>query len=69
MFSRLIVTNITSAQGAVHCRKTRIPCGDQLVVCGQYYCCDAVNQSLRAVSSGSIVHLPDDTGVNVEQRL
>jgi hypothetical protein len=36
MFSRLIVTNITSARGTVHCHKTHIPCGDQLVICGQY---------------------------------
>jgi hypothetical protein len=27
MFSRWIVTNITSARGTVHSRKTRIPCG------------------------------------------
>jgi hypothetical protein len=39
MFSRWIVTNITSARGTVHCRKTRIPCGDQLVICRQY--CDS----------------------------
>jgi hypothetical protein len=36
MFSRWIVTNITSARGTLHCRKTRIPCGDQLVICGLY---------------------------------
>jgi hypothetical protein len=36
MFSRWIVTNITSARGTLHCRKTRIPCGDQLVNCGLY---------------------------------
>jgi hypothetical protein len=36
MFSRWIVTNITSARGTVHCRKTRIPCGEQLVICGLY---------------------------------
>jgi hypothetical protein len=34
MFSRWIVTNITSARETVHCLKTRIPCGDQLVICG-----------------------------------
>jgi hypothetical protein len=34
MFSRRIVMNITSARGTLHCRKTRIPCGDQLVICG-----------------------------------
>jgi hypothetical protein len=42
MFSRWIVTNITSARGTVHCRKIRIPCGDQLVICGLYallICC------------------------------
>jgi hypothetical protein len=33
MFSLWIVTNITSARGTVLCR---LPCGDQLVVCGQY---------------------------------
>jgi hypothetical protein len=32
MFSRWIVTNITSARGTLHCRKTSIPCGDQLVI-------------------------------------
>jgi hypothetical protein len=37
MFSRWIVTNITSACGTLRCRKTRIPCGDQLVMCGHYY--------------------------------
>jgi hypothetical protein len=37
MFSRWIVTNITSARGTVHCRKTRIPCGDQLVIGGYSY--------------------------------
>jgi hypothetical protein len=36
MFSRWIVTNITSAGGTLHCRKTRIPCRHQLVICGQY---------------------------------
>jgi hypothetical protein len=36
MFSRWIVTNSTSARGPVHCLKTLIPCGDQLVYCGQY---------------------------------
>jgi hypothetical protein len=35
MFSCWIVTNITSARGTVHYRTTRIPCGDQLVICGQ----------------------------------
>jgi hypothetical protein len=29
MFSRCIVTKITSARGTVHSSKTRIPCGDQ----------------------------------------
>jgi hypothetical protein len=33
MFSRWIVMNITSARGTLHCRDTRIPCGDQLVIC------------------------------------
>jgi hypothetical protein len=36
MFSRWIVTNIISARGALHCRKTRIHFGDQLVICGLY---------------------------------
>jgi hypothetical protein len=35
MFSLWIITNITSARGTVRCRKTRIPYGDQLVICGQ----------------------------------
>jgi hypothetical protein len=34
MFSRWTVTNITSARETVLCLKTRIPCGDQLVICG-----------------------------------
>jgi hypothetical protein len=34
MFSRWIATNTTTARGALHCRKTRIPCGYQLVICG-----------------------------------
>jgi hypothetical protein len=37
MFSRWIVTKNTSPRGTVHCRKTRIPCGDHLLICGQYY--------------------------------
>jgi hypothetical protein len=36
MFSRWIVTNITSARGTLHCHKTRIPWGNQLVICGLY---------------------------------
>jgi hypothetical protein len=36
MFSRWLVTNITSASRTVHCRKTHISCGDQLVICGLY---------------------------------
>jgi hypothetical protein len=36
MFSSWIVTNITSARGTLHCCKTRIPCGDQLTICGLY---------------------------------
>jgi hypothetical protein len=36
MFSSWIVMNITSARGTLHCRKIRIPCGDQLVICGLY---------------------------------
>jgi hypothetical protein len=36
MFSRWIVTNIISARGTVLYRKTRIPCGDYLVICGLY---------------------------------
>jgi hypothetical protein len=35
-FSRWTVTNITSARGTLQCRKTRIPSGDQLVICGLY---------------------------------
>jgi hypothetical protein len=34
--SHWIVTNITSARGTLHSRKTTIPCGDQLMVCGLY---------------------------------
>jgi hypothetical protein len=36
MFSRWAVTDITSARGTVHCRKTSILCWDQLVICGLY---------------------------------
>jgi hypothetical protein len=36
MFSRWTVTNITSDRGTLNCRKTLIPCGDQLVICGLY---------------------------------
>jgi hypothetical protein len=36
IFSRWIVTNITSARGTLDCRKTRIPCGDQPLFCGLY---------------------------------
>jgi hypothetical protein len=36
MFSRWRVTNITSARGTLHFRKSRIPCGDQLVISGLY---------------------------------
>jgi hypothetical protein len=44
MFSCWIVTNITSASGTVHCHKTRIPCENQLVICGQYLaiCSDVI---------------------------
>jgi hypothetical protein len=34
MFSRWTVTNITSARRTLHCLKTRIPFGDQLLICG-----------------------------------
>jgi hypothetical protein len=37
MFSRWIVTNITSVRGTLYCHKTRILCGDQLVICGQNF--------------------------------
>jgi hypothetical protein len=37
MFSLRMVTNLTSARETLHCRKTRIPCGDQFVICGLYY--------------------------------
>jgi hypothetical protein len=36
MFSCSIVKKITSARRTLHCRKTRIPCGDQLVICRQH---------------------------------
>jgi hypothetical protein len=39
MFSRWIVTHITSVRGNLHCRKTHVPCGDQLKICGLYICC------------------------------
>jgi hypothetical protein len=50
MFSRWIVTNITSAVGTVHCRKTRIPCGDQLVICELHLLCDALDISSVVVT-------------------
>jgi hypothetical protein len=53
MFSRWIVTNITSARGTVHCRKTHIPCGDQLVICGLYVVLFCVGRSL---CDGLITH-------------
>jgi hypothetical protein len=31
MFSRWLVTNNTSARETLHCRKTRIHCGNQLL--------------------------------------
>jgi hypothetical protein len=30
--------DITYARRNMHCHKIRIPCGDQLVICGQYTC-------------------------------
>jgi hypothetical protein len=36
MFSRWVVTNITPVRGTVNFRNPRIPCGDQLVICGHY---------------------------------
>jgi hypothetical protein len=38
MFSRWIVTNITSASGTLHCRKTRNPC-DEYEDDGLLGCC------------------------------
>jgi hypothetical protein len=42
MFSRWIVTKITSARGTLHCRKTRIPYGDLLVI-GRLYLPTSLN--------------------------
>jgi hypothetical protein len=36
MFSCWIVMDVTSTHGTFHCRKTHIPCGDQLMICGLY---------------------------------
>jgi hypothetical protein len=36
MFSRWIVMHNASARRTLHCHKTRIPCGDQLVICALY---------------------------------
>jgi hypothetical protein len=36
MFSRWVIKNITFARGTLHFRKIRIPCDDQLVICGLY---------------------------------
>jgi hypothetical protein len=51
MFSRWIVTNITSARGTLHCRNNRIPCGDQLVICGLYMI--AAYQNEKSVKMGN----------------
>jgi hypothetical protein len=50
-----IVTNITSARWTMHCCKTRIPCGDELVVCGLYLDRDTnpgVPHTRRAILNG-----------------
>jgi hypothetical protein len=54
IFSRWIVTNINSARGTLYYRETRIPCGDQLVICGQYVFClddDRQEEALRGQTS------------------
>jgi hypothetical protein len=54
MFSRCIVTNITYARGSLHCRKTRIPYGDQLGICGEYGFSQEQHMSLTIVVVGSV---------------
>jgi hypothetical protein len=44
MFSHWILTNITSTRGNLHCRKTRIPRGDQLVIGGEYSALQAASR-------------------------
>jgi hypothetical protein len=50
MFLRWVVTSITFAPGTLHCRKTRIPCGDKLVMCGLYVWICAGNVILSATN-------------------
>jgi hypothetical protein len=57
MFSRWTVTNITSDRGTLHCRKTRIPCGDQLVICGLYSVNCPVTKLLTVDWRGCYVHI------------
>jgi hypothetical protein len=55
MFSRWIVTNITIVRGAGHCLKTRIPCGDQHVICGLYHtsiCLEGMRKTKKKLSQG-----------------
>jgi hypothetical protein len=54
MFSRRIVTNITTARGTVHCHETRIPCGDQVMICGLY----PGHTALRALEGVRRVFIP-----------
>jgi hypothetical protein len=48
MFSRWIVTHITSVRGNLHCRKTHVPCGDHLKICGLcIYCMRALDRQVE----------------------
>jgi hypothetical protein len=60
MFSRWRVTNITSARETLYCSKTRIPCGDQFVICVQY-----IIFSLPKQTHSVSIHLK--LGIVVEQ--
>jgi hypothetical protein len=61
MFSRWVVTNIISAQRTLHCRKTRIPCRDQLVICGLNVFCESCLQVMSDSTSDGNRKLTTDT--------
>jgi hypothetical protein len=66
MFSRCIVTNITSARGTLHCSKTRIPCKINLLSadCVSHNLHFALKQQLTDVRT----LLQDDEGSCLEER-
>jgi hypothetical protein len=56
MFSRWPVTKITSTGETVHCRKTRIPCGNRLVIFGEY-----LSQHSKQLTTGTAFSLQEPT--------